>query len=307
MSGNWTKESMPDLSGKVVIITGASSGLGLATATAMAEKNATVILAVRSLEKGQAALTHIKTIYPMANAKLMRLDLADLESIRAFANQFIHEYDTLSILVNNAGIMNTPFRLTSDGFESQFGCNHLGHFALTGLLLPRLLNTPSSRVVTVSSLVAHGAAIRFDNLDGSKGYSGWKFYGQSKLANMMFARELNNKLVRHQLDTMSIACHPGFSNTNLMSFGSGKRANPLLRMISNLASQPADMGALPSLYSATSLNISGGEYIGPDGRGGKKGYPKLDPIIDKLYQPNTSQKLWEVSEQLTGVVYKFEK
>lgn len=307
MSGNWTKESMPDLTGKVVIITGASSGLGLATATAMAQKNATVIVAVRNLQKGQAALNHIKTVYPMANVKLMRLDLTDLALIRSFADQFLHEYQTLSILINNAGIMNTPFRLTSDGFESQFGCNHLGHFALTGLLLPRLLNTPSSRVVTVSSLVAHKASIHFDNLDGSKGYSGWKFYGQSKLANMMFARELNNKLAEHQLDTMSIACHPGFSNTNLMSFGSGKRANPLLRMISNLASQSADMGALPSLYSATALNISGGEYVGPDGRSGRKGYPKLDPIIDKLYQSDISQKLWEVSEQLTGVKYKFDK
>lgn len=306
MSGNWTKESMPDLTGKVGIITGASSGLGLATAIAMAQKNATVILAVRNLEKGQAALNQIKTIYPMAKAKLMRLDLADLESIEAFAIQFLDEYDTLSILINNAGIMVTPYRLTNDGFESQFGCNHLGHFALTGLLLPRLLNTPSSRVVTVSSLAAHGASIHFDNLDGSKGYSRWKCYGQSKLANMLFARELNNKLSENHLDTISVACHPGFSNTNLMSFGSGKRANPFLRMISNLASQSADMGALPSLYSATSPNISGGEYIGPDGRNGRKGYPKQDPIIDKLYQSDIAQKLWDVSEQLTGVRFKFD-
>ncbi|MNO19052.1 short chain dehydrogenase [compost metagenome] len=178
---------------------------------------------------------------------------------------------------------------------------------MTGLLLPRLLNTPSSRVVTLSSLAAHGASIDFDNLDGSKGYSSWKFYGQSKLANMMFARELHNKLSLHKLNTVSVACHPGFSNTNLMSFGSGKRANPLMRLITYLGTQPAHMGALPSLYSATSPNIRGGEYIGPDGRGGRKGYPKSDPIINKLYQPNVSHRLWEVSEQLTGVAFKFDK
>ncbi|PYE43237.1 NAD(P)-dependent dehydrogenase (short-subunit alcohol dehydrogenase family) [Paenibacillus barcinonensis] len=307
MGTGWTKDSMPDCSGKTVVITGANSGIGLEAAIAMAEKNATLVLAVRNMDKGQSALAKIKAARPEVQAELMKLDLADLESVRAFATACIQKYPSLDVLINNAGIMNTPYRLTKDGFESQFGSNHLGHFALTGLLLPRLMSTPASRVVTLSSIAAHNGRIDFNNLDGAKGYSSWKFYGQSKLANMLFARELNNKLAEHGLNTISVACHPGFANTNLMSFNSGKRANPFIRLVTNLVSQSAYMGALPTLYSAVSPNIKGGEYIGPDGRGGRKGYPTNVPIIDRLYDAEVSHRLWDVSEKLTGVTFSFEQ
>ncbi|SFF49001.1 NADP-dependent 3-hydroxy acid dehydrogenase YdfG [Paenibacillus algorifonticola] len=305
MSAVWTKDSIPNVSDQVVIITGANSGLGFETAVALAARKAKVILAVRNMEKGSEAAGKIKSIYPGANVKPMQLDLGDLNSVRAFAFDFMNQYESLSILINNAGIMIPPHRLTKDGFESQFGGNHLGHFALTGLLLPKLISTPNSRVVTVSSIAAHNAAINFDNLDGSKGYSAIKFYGQSKLANLMYAKELQNKLRSNHLDATSVACHPGISNTNLFSFGSGKQTNKLMSILAGFVSQPAHMGALPTLYAATEPTIKGGEYIAPDGRGGRKGYPKSDEIINKLYDADISNRLWNISESLTGVSYKF--
>ncbi|MED4292931.1 oxidoreductase [Priestia megaterium] len=307
MSKVWTKDNIPDMSGKVVVVTGGNSGIGFETALALAKERATVILAIRNMEKGEAALNKIKSVYASANVKAMKLDLSDLTSVRAFAADFLKKHESLSILINNAGIMDPPFRLTKDGFESQFGSNHLGHFALTGLLLPRLISTPNSRVVTQSSLLAHNASIDFDNLDGSKGYSARKFYGQSKLANLLFARELQTKFRSNHIDSMSVACHPGISHTNLFSFGSGKRANIIIRMISSIVSQPAHMGALPALYSATASTIKGGAYIGPDGKGGKKGYPTSDAIIERLYDSNISNKLWNVSEALTGISFKFDR
>ncbi|MDQ0057897.1 oxidoreductase [Paenibacillus harenae] len=307
MNNIWTKDNIPDLSGKVAVVTGANSGLGFETAAALAERRAKVILAVRNMDKGEAALNKIKSVYASADVNLMKLDLSDLNSVRTFAADFLKKHESLSILINNAGIMIPAFQLTKDGFESQFGGNHLGHFALTGLLLPRLISTPKSRVVTLSSIAAHNASINFDNLDGSKGYDRFKLYGQSKLANLLFAKELQNKFSSHHIDSMSVACHPGFSNTNLSSFGSGKRANIFIRMLASVATQPAHMGALPTLFSATSPTIKGGEYIGPDGKGGRKGYPKNDEIIERLYDSNLSSKLWRASETLTGIYYQFEK
>ncbi|WP_339264720.1 SDR family NAD(P)-dependent oxidoreductase [Paenibacillus sp. FSL W8-0187] len=230
-----------------------------------------------------------------------------MNSVRKFSADFLEKNESLSILINNAGIMFPPLQLTKDGFESQFGGNHLGHFALTGLLLPRLISTPKSRVITLSSLLAHNAIIDFGNLDGSKGYNRQKFYGQSKLANLLFAKELQNKFNSHQIDSFSVACHPGIANTNLSSFGSGKQASIFKRMFTSIISQPAHMGALPTLYSATESTIMGGEYIGPDSKGGRKGYPKSDPIIEKLYDPQDSKLLWNVSEKLTGVSFKFDR
>jgi len=301
----WTKSNITDVSEKVVIVTGANSGLGFETTLALAERGAIVILAVRNMDKGKAAVDKIKSVHAGANVRAMQLDLGDLASIRTFAADFLKQYESLSILINNAGIMIPPFQLTKDSFESQFGGNHLGHFALTGLLVERLISTPNSRVVTLSSIAAHKGEINFDNLDGSKGYSAWGFYGQSKLANLLFAKELQNKFSSNGIDSMSIACHPGFSQTNLFSRGSGKQANIFIRFLSNLVSQPADMGALPTLYAATELTIKGGEYIGPDSNGGKKGYPKSEDIIERLYDSNVSNRLWSVSEGLTGISYKF--
>jgi NAD(P)-dependent dehydrogenase (short-subunit alcohol dehydrogenase family) len=297
---------MPVQSGKVVVITGANSGLGFETASALAEKGAAVVLAVRSEEKGIQAADLIKSAHTRANVRVMQLDLSELASIKKFAEDFQRNYDGLSILINNAGIMIPPFRMTKDGFESQFGSNHLGHFALTGLLLPRLLATPGSRVVTLSSIAARSGKIDFSNLDGSKGYSAMRFYGQSKLANLLFAKELQNKFNAHGTDSLSVACHPGLSHTNLLSRNSGKQASGLMRLLSRLVSQPASMGSLPTLYAATEPALKGGEYIGPDGSGGRKGYPAPDRYGDKLYDPQVSEKLWNVSEALTGIRYPFD-
>lgn len=302
----WTKADMPDLTGKIIIVTGANSGLGFETTLGLAEKGATVVLAVRNMAKGEAAIQLIRSRYPKADLVAMTLDLSELKSIHLFAEQFKQRYNRLDRLINNAGIMIPPLHLTELGVESQFACNHLGHFALTGLLLERLLATVDSRIVTISSLAAHKGQIDFENLDGAKGYHPIDFYGQSKLANMLFAKELQHRLAEHRHSAISLTCHPGFTQSNLFSRGSGKPANPFLRTLQNLVSQPGEMGALTTLYAATEPRIVGGEYIGPDGKKKRKGYPVLDPIIERLYQPETSQKLWRMSEELTGVTYQFE-
>ncbi|OWR30425.1 short-chain dehydrogenase [Saccharibacillus sp. O23] len=305
MSGQWTIESMPNMKGKRVIITGGSGGLGLETAYGFAAKGAEVILAVRNMERGQKAADGLLKKFPQANVEVMRLDLADLSSVEAFAAGVLGKYASLHVLVNNAGVMIPPFSRTKDGFELQFGSNHLGHFALTGRLLPLLLKTPGSRVVTLSSIAARSGYIYFNNLDGRIGYSAMKFYGQSKLANLLFARELQERLSAVGADTLSIACHPGVSNTNLISRGSGKQAGRVVAALWGLVSQPAAMGALPTLYAATEPKLRGGEYIGPDGKGGRKGYPSFDRSVDYKMNTETMDKLWRVSEELTGVHYDF--
>lgn len=292
------------LHGKTAIITGANSGIGLETATTFAEQGARVILAVRNLEKGRVACDLIKADHSHADIDVMELDLADLDSVRFFAESYQEKYTTLDLLINNAGVMTPPYSKTKDGFELQFGSNHLGHFALTGLLLPLLNATPESRVVTVSSLAHKGADIFFDNLDGSNGYKAMKFYGQSKLANLMFAQELDKRLKQHDQSTMSIACHPGISATNLFKIGS-KDAPDFLKGILYKFLQPPEMGALPTIFAATSLSIEGGEYIGPDGKGRRKGFPAIDSPHPVAENKAASAKLWDISEQLTGVTFNF--
>ncbi|ANU26159.1 oxidoreductase [Planococcus versutus] len=297
---------MKQLTGKTAIITGANSGIGLEAATVFADRGAQIIMAVRNLEKGKAARNSILDANSAALVTVIKLDLADLASVRSFAESFTNQYDSLDLLINNAGVMTPPYSKTKDGFELQFGSNHLGHFALTGLLLPVLKKTPHSRVVTVSSLAHKGAKIDFDNLDGTKGYKAMKFYGQSKLANLLFAQELDKRLKEHNLQPMSIACHPGISATNLFKFG--KRDAPkLMKSLMHNFLQPPAMGALPTIYAATDLRLTGGEYIGPDGKGQRKGYPTLDTPHASASDHAVSQKLWEVSEKLTGVQFDFSK
>lgn len=305
MREKWTSADMVDVTGKTVIITGANSGLGFETAYVLAGKGAEVILAVRNTSKGEKAVDRITSTYPQANVRVMPLDLSDLSSIRHFSDSFLENYDSLSILINNAGVMIPPYSQTKDGFELQLGSNHLGHFALTGLLLPKILATPKSRVVTLSSLAAINGFIDFNNIDGKNHYKAMKFYAQSKLANLLFARELQNKFEQHQANSISVACHPGLSHTNLMSRGTGKPVNKLIHYLSKALTQPATMGALPTLYAATDPTLSGGEYIGPDGKKARKGYPTKDSIIDTLYDKETSLKLWEISESMTEVKYEF--
>lgn len=293
-----------NLQGKTVIITGANSGIGFEAAKEFAEKGAHVIMAARNMEKGQTAFHSILIENENAKVELMQLDLADLNSVRAFANAFTARFNQLDLLINNAGIMIPPYGKTKDGFELQFGSNHLGHFALTGLLLPLLKKTTYSRVVTLSSIAHRGASIDFTNLDGSKGYKAMKFYGQSKLANLLFAKELDNRFKLHDIKTISIACHPGISNTNL--FKMGKSETPgYMKRIMNIFFQPAHMGVLPTLYAATEESLQGGEYIGPDGRGNRKGYPAIETPAPEVYNESTMKKLWEISEDLTGVTYHF--
>jgi len=306
MAMQWDETSIPDQSGKTIVITGSSSGLGLSTAMALAGKGAEVIMAVRNVQKGNAAAEQIGRLHANANVKVMKLDLGDLCGIRAFAAAYREQYSQLSVLINNAGVMIPPYQKTKDGFELQFGTNHLGHYALTGCLLPILLRTPKSRVVTVGSLAAKSGRIDFDNLDGSKGYRGFAFYRQSKLANVLFAIELQRRLTQAGAETVSLACHPGIAATNITSRGSGNKSNGLLIFLMNRLFQSPERGALPTLYAATHPSLNGGEYIGPDGKGAKRGYPALDPSIDRIFDPVIAERLWEVSERLTGVRYSFQ-
>lgn len=292
------------MTGKTAIITGANSGLGLETAKIFARQGAQVILAVRDIEKGKTAKQEITEESSQAAVEVMKLDLSDLDSVRAFAENVISRFDSLDLLINNAGVMTPPYSKTKDGFELQFGSNHLGHFALTGLLLPLLLHTENSRVVTLSSLAHRKASIDFDNLDGSKGYKGMKFYGQSKLANLMFATELDKRLKQHGLSTFSIACHPGISATNLFKLGSREMPR-IFRGLMNRYLQPAAMGVLPTIHAATDPGIKGGEYIGPDGKGQRRGYPAIEEPDPAVNDEAVREKLWEVSEKLSGVTFNF--
>ncbi|GAK03484.1 probable oxidoreductase/short-chain dehydrogenase [Geomicrobium sp. JCM 19037] len=219
----WTTADMPDLTGKIAVITGASDGLGLETARALALKGADVILAVRSMKKGGEALEKIKKDVPNADVKLKELDLSNLQSVNVFAESMCDAYGSLDLLINNAGVMMPPYKKTTDGFELQFGVNHLGHFALTGQLMPIIQAAENPRIVTLSSLAAHKASIDFDNLDGVTGYRAYTFYAQSKFANLLFAVKLQNKLKNEAAHVKSFVCHPGLSQSNLLSRGGGAR------------------------------------------------------------------------------------
>jgi NAD(P)-dependent dehydrogenase (short-subunit alcohol dehydrogenase family) len=299
----WTSDLIGELNGRRILITGANHGIGFEAARALSLKGAELVLAVRNREKGENAAAKITANRPDATVEVMHLDLADLGSVRQFATAFTDRFDRLDVLINNAGVMIPPYRKTRDGFELQFGTNHLGHFALTGLLLPLLLATPLSRIVTVSSIAARRANILFDNLDGSKGYSPMTFYRQSKFSNMLFAIELQNRLEVAGTSTISVACHPGVSVTNLLSRGSGKETGSIMKALMSIVAQPASMGALPTLYAATHPDLRGGEFIGPDGPGNTKGHPVLTNDPARLYKPDLAAKLWKVSEELTGIHY----
>jgi NAD(P)-dependent dehydrogenase (short-subunit alcohol dehydrogenase family) len=301
----WNTEQIGNLKGSNVIITGGSSGIGLEAAKVMAAKGASVTLAVRNMEKGKRIIEKFHSENPDAALTVMHLDLADLKSVKDFADQYRSNHDHLHILINNAGVMIPPYRKTKDGFESQFGTNHLGHFALTAHLMPVLLATPHSRVISTSSIAARKGGIHFDNLDGSKGYEPMKFYRQSKLACLLFAIELEHRLRNTGTTTISVACHPGISVSNLISRGTGKEANGLLKKMMRIIAQPAHMGALPTLYAATHPDLKGGEYIGPDGPGNRKGNPVQTSEASQLFNTEISARLWKVSEDLTGVKFAF--
>lgn len=293
-----------DLTGRTAIITGANSGIGFEAAKVLAGFGARIIMAVRNEQKGNAARAAILAEHQSAQVEIMNLNLADLSSVRSFVEQSLEQFDSLDLLINNAGIMMPPYAKTEDGFELQFGGNHLGHFALTGLLLPLLLKTENSRVVTVASLAHNRGAIHFDNLDGSKGYQAKKFYNQSKLANLLFAQELDKRLKQHGQHTISVACHPGISGTNIFKLGKWD-APQFLKSVANSFLQSPAIGALATVYAATEPSLVGGEYIGPDGKGHRKGYPILETPHSTALDEAVSLRLWEVSEELTGVNFDF--
>jgi NAD(P)-dependent dehydrogenase (short-subunit alcohol dehydrogenase family) len=299
MSSNnhWTAQDIPDQTGGVAVVTGANSGIGYETARWLAKKGATVIMASRDRDKGQAAAQHIRDEGPAGDVEMMQLDLGDLDSVRAFAGAFTRRYQALHMLINNAGIMHPPFGKTKQGFETQFGVNHLGHFALTGLLLDVITRTPRARIVTVSSGAHRMGRIDFDNLNAEKGYRSNGAYAQSKLANLLFTYELQRRLEAAGKDTMAVAAHPGWTATNL------QQHSGLLNFLNQFFAQTPDMGALPTLRAATAPDVRGGDYYGPGRRMEMVGYPKKVGSSARSHDEAVAAQLWAVSEEMTGVTY----
>ena len=299
----WTVDRIPDLTGRTAVVTGANSGLGLVTARELARKGAQVVMGVRSLEKGEAAAAQIHGEVPDARLDVGHLDLADLASVRAFAAA---QAGPLDILVNNAGIMMTPKGTTKDGFETQFGTNHLGHFALTGLLLGALKDAGAARIVTVSSIEHYPGRIRFEDLHSETlGYGPRKAYRQSKAANVLFGLELDRRLSRTGSGVISVLAHPGYSDTNLQTTGPTGPAKWAMQFIGNrVIAQGADQGALPQLYAATAPEVHGADFFGPDGYRALRGHPTRVPPSTYAADPDVAKRLWQVSEEMTGVRYE---
>jgi NAD(P)-dependent dehydrogenase (short-subunit alcohol dehydrogenase family) len=296
----WTTANIPDQTGRTAVITGANTGLGYETAAALATKGAHVVLAVRNLEKGKEAARRVEQATPDAQVQLQELDLTSLASIRAAADQLRSNHESIDLLINNAGVMMTPKSTTKDGFELQFGTNHLSHFALTNLLLDRVLAVPGSRVVTVSSQGHRFVnGIRFDDLQWERDYGRIRAYGQSKLANLLFTYELQRRL--QGTNTIAVAAHPGGSNTEL-----SRNLPPALRGVAAVLAplmQGPEMGALPTLRAATDPGVLGGQYFGPDGFGEQRGYPKVVASSRASHDLDVQRRLWAVSEELTGVEF----
>jgi NAD(P)-dependent dehydrogenase (short-subunit alcohol dehydrogenase family) len=306
MPAKWTAQDIPDQSGRVAVVTGANSGLGYFTVRELARAGATVVMGSRNTAKGEEAAAKIREAVPSADVPVEELDLADLESVRAFAKRMSEQHDRLDLLVNNAGVMAPPRHLTNDGFESQFGTNHLGHYALTGLLLRPLLSGPEPRVVTVSSDAHRIGTMHFDDLQGERGYNNWRWYGQSKLANLMFCFELQRRASDAGTELKSMAAHPGYAATNLQFAGPAHWYEKVVMVVGNTVfAQSAEMGALPTLYAATVPDLAGASFVGPDGFRGQRGHPHLVTAAGKAYDEDAWRRLWKISEELTGVRYDF--
>jgi NAD(P)-dependent dehydrogenase (short-subunit alcohol dehydrogenase family) len=297
----WTTNDIPDLTGKRAIVTGANSGLGLRTALELARHGATVVLACRSAERGEQALATIGRAVPDGDVALGSLDLADLASVRAFAAE---HGSALDLLVNNAGVMALPRRTTADGFEMQFGTNHLGHFALTALLLPALLERPGARVVTLTSTMHWMGRIDFADLDRERSYRRWPVYCQSKLANLVFTKELDRRAGGR---ITSVAAHPGYAATNLQQAGprmdGHKVREALAGVVIRFTAQSDAAGAWPSLCAATAPGVQGGQCYGPRGVGQSRGAPRRVATLPRAADAELGRRLWEVSEERTGVSY----
>jgi NAD(P)-dependent dehydrogenase (short-subunit alcohol dehydrogenase family) len=305
----WTADDIPDLTGRRAVVTGASSGLGEVTAVELARHGAHVVLTARDPARGDLAAARVRAAAPAASVEVRALDLADLSSVRAFAAGVVEEpaREPLDLLVNNAGVMAVPARRTVDGFELQMATNHLGPFALTGLLLPALLRRPGARVVTVSSFVHRFGSLRLDDLMSEQSYDPWQAYYRSKLANLLFMRELGRRAAVADVDLVSAAAHPGWARTNLQYVGAratGRRGGVAVARAANaVLGQSATTGALPQLRAATDPEVRSGDYFGPRGLGEQRGLPRRVGMSRAARDDRAARLLWEASERLTGVGY----
>jgi NAD(P)-dependent dehydrogenase (short-subunit alcohol dehydrogenase family) len=329
---SWTAADVPDQTGRTVVVTGANSGLGFAASRVLAGKGATVVMACRSVDRGERAADEIRQVVPDADPDVRECDLASLSSVAAFAEGLRADYDELHALCNNAGVMAIPRSETEDGFETQFGVNHLGHFALTGHLLDLLVTTPGETRVVAHASGAHEAGdIDFDDLHHEESYGKWEAYSQSKLANVLFAYELQRRLdsaargaterssgeqgdprdAAGVEDTLAVACHPGYADTALQARGPRQEGSTVklyaMKAANAVLAQSAEQGALPLLYAATAEDIEGGEYVGPGGLLNVRGAPEIQESSDLSYDEAVAERLWAVSEEETGVAYDFDR
>jgi NAD(P)-dependent dehydrogenase (short-subunit alcohol dehydrogenase family) len=298
---NWTANDIPNQAGRTFVVTGANSGLGYIMSLELAHRGAHVIMTARNEARGRAAVARIKSAIPDASLELRLLDLADLDDVKAFAARLLAENTPIDVLVNNAGVMMPPRTLTRQGFELQFGVNHLAHFALTGLLLDRLKQGRDPRIVTISSDLHRRGRIHFDDLDGSKGYGRVAFYAQSKFANALFGLELHRRLQACGSPTRSLLAHPGYAATNLQLSGPTGILKLFMRIGNRFMAQPVEMGTLNQLYAATAEEAESGQFIGPDGKNELKGYPSLVQPVAAAQDTTLAKRLWLLSEELTGV------
>lgn len=302
----WTAADIPDQTGRVAVVTGANGGLGEVTARELARKGAHVVIAARNLGKAEAAVERMREAVPDASLEVRSLDLSSLASVRAFVDEL--EMRTIDLLVNNAGVMAIPYRKSADGFEMQIGTNHLGHFALTGLLLDRLMRAPAARIVNVASNAHRMRQMDFADLRSDIGYARWDAYARAKMANLLFTYELQRRLERAALPVVAVAAHPGYSATDLMHVAPRESGNRLLGGVMSLGSalvaQSAEMGALPQLFAATDPNVVGGDYIGPGGLFELRGYPKKVASSRRSHDQALQRQLWDASVELTGVAFE---
>ncbi len=301
----WNASFIPDLSGKNILITGANSGLGYASAKALAKKGARVILGCRSMKKAEQSILKIRAVVPKAELEGVSIELSDLQQVKKAAEELKKRFNHLDVLINNAGIMATSYGTTSQGFEQQFGVNHLGHFVLTAELFPLLCKSVSGRIVTVSSLAALKGKMDFVELRENKNYQPWAAYRRSKLANLMFMLELDRRIRENKLQLTSVAAHPGGSNTNLSE---KTRSNPVTRLIGKAVILPllpdADQGAWSQLYAATMPNVRGGQYYGPNGWRQYSGHPRLLELPQTIGTQDEWEKLWKVSEDMSASTFE---
>lgn len=302
---NWTTINIPQRNDGLAVITGSTEGVGFEDALALSSAGWNVIMMGRNAEKGTESIAKIHKINPKAKVIFEKIDLADLSSIKSFALRMASRGQAINLLINNAGVMTPPKRLeTADGFELQFGTNHIGHFALTAQLLPLLRKSPVARVVTVSSIANREGIINFDDLQSKSSYAPGKAYSQAKLANLMFALELQRQSEKHGWGIVSMAAHPGVSRTNLLITGAGRwSAAGMARTFLPFLFQPQAQGALPTLFAATSPEAKGGSYYGPDKMGETRGFPIIAKIPSQAEDLNVAAKLWEISQKLAKVKF----